>query len=297
MCGMRSTWYSTQGWCEVTTLAYLGDSGIVLGDTDAEGVDWRWAGDDLWSPSPAPREQTGDLGAGHGQWDATEFYGPRTHALRGVAQGSHEALHRAKERLKAAVSIRPFTLRGVEPGYDRQATVRRGGEILWTETDPGNADWSVALYQADPFIYSTDEHTASTGLPATSGGLVWPATWPATWDATVTSGRMGLTNAGTADAYPVFRVHGPLPDFTLASLATGAVLTVDNPDGQTVGAGEWIDVDTARRRVLLMGTGSRRSWMSGSWFSLPPGFTDVGFSASVPNTTALVTATWRDTYV
>jgi hypothetical protein len=280
------------------TLAHLGDSGIVLGEVDAEGVLWTWSGDDPWSPSPAPREQAGDRENGHGQWDATRFYGPRSLALTGMAKGDHEALHRAKHRLMAAVSVQPFTLLVDEPAYGtRQATVRRGAEVLWTEDTPDKAVWSLALYQPDPFIYSTTTHTQSTNLPASSGGLTWPATWPATWDAVVTSGRMGLHNAGTVDAYPVFRVFGPLPDFTLVRQDTGAVLTVSNPDGQTLGSGEYLDVDTKRRRVLLMGTGSRRSWMSGDWFALPPGTTDVGFTASVPNTTASVTATWADTWI
>lgn len=281
----------------MTTVAHLGDSGIVLGEVDDEGIDWRWAGDDLWTPSPAPREQTGDRSTGHGTWDATEFYGPATRSLKGVATGDHEALHRAKERLKAAVSVRPFVLRGVEPGFDRQATVRRGGEVLWTETDPGSADWSISLYQADPLVYSTQEHTAQTGLPAATGGLAWPARWPANWDAVVTSGRVTLHNDGTEQAPVVFRVFGPLPDFTLVDQTTGQALTVDNPDGQTVAAGEFVDVDMAHRRILLMGTGSRRSWMSGQWFALPPGDTEVGCSSSVPNTEALVIATWHDCYI
>ena len=195
------------------TKAYLGDSDIVLNEVDADGVDWRWMGEEPWSPSPAPREQVGDRVAAHGQWDATEFYGPAVRQLRGVAEGDHDAIHRAKSRLAAAVSMRPFTLRITEPGYNRKATVRRGGEVLWTETSPGSADWSVALYQGDPFIYDVDPYEDFTHLPSQSGGLSWSTTWPASWDGVVTSGtaeRQQRRHRTVAAGVPCVRTAGRL---------------------------------------------------------------------------------------
>lgn len=282
----------------MATLAYLGDSGIVLGEVDTEGIDWRWVGDDLWAPSPAPRELVGDRSGGHGTWDGTEFYGPRTHAFRGVATGSHEALHRAKQRLQAAVSIRPFTLRGVEPGYDRRATVRRGGEVLWTETDPGNADWSIALYQPDPFIYAVEPYTAQAGLPLQSGGLSWPTSWSSNWDAIVTSGAMEVTNQGNEMSYPTVRVYGPLPDFTLARPETGEQLTVDlGADGEELADGEWLEVDMRTQTVRLLGQASRRRSLRGDFFGLPPGDSTIMFASSVYNATARAELTGYSTWI
>lgn len=278
-------------------VGYLGESGIVLGEFDPEGVEWTWSGNDPWSPSPAPREVVGDRETGHGSWDATSYYGPRTLPVDGLAYGSHETLHRAKHRLMAACSVSPFLFRVIEPGFDRQAMVRRGGEVLWTEDTPTKASWSVALYQPDPFIYGTAIHEASTGLPESTGGLTWPLAWGATWDSTVASGHMTAHNEGTVEAFPVFRVYGPLSDFGVVHLNAGHVLSVSNPVGETLAAGEFIELDMATRRVLLMGTGSRRSWVSGRFFGLPPGDSDIGFTSSTPNTTALVTMTWRDTYI
>lgn len=280
------------------TRAHLGDSGIVVGATDAYGIRWIYRGDEPWSPSPAPREQTGDRIVGHGTWDATEFYGPAMRALSGIAEGSHAALHAAKERLKGAVSVRPFLLRIIEPGFDRWAMVRRGGEVLWTETDPGSADWSISLYQPDPLIYAAEPYQDFTYLPQQSGGLSWPAKFPAVWDAHPSAGELAVFNAGNQPSAPVFRVYGPLSDFTLSVPGTSAMLTVDlAADGESLAEGEWSEVDMRRHRVMLLGQSSRRRAVRGGFFELPPGQSSVLFGSTAVNDTAFVTVEGYSTWI
>lgn len=280
------------------TSAYLGDSGIVLsGPADSDGVTWRWNGDDPWSPSPAPRDVTGDNATDHGSWDATQFYGPRSLALEGHAHGTHDALHRAKHRLFAACGL-GFTFRVIEPGFDRQARVRRSGEILWTELSAHEngavARFSVPLWAPDPRIYSTDTYNASVAFPTSTGGMSWPAVWPATWDAVTVTGEMSVSNDGTETAWPTYRIDGPVAEPVIVNADTGQSMHFSI----TLGPGEWLTVDTGSHEVLGNGdpNASRRNVFHGDWFGLAPGSTTVRFNGA-SGVGSTLSASWRSTWI
>lgn len=283
---------------DLPTQAFIGDSGIVFGDVDDHGVLWKWAPSNAWGPKPSPREQATDRALGHGQADGTRFYGPRSMPIAGTARASsHAALHAAEQRLRDAIGVKPFTLRITEPGWDGYATARQQGEVLWTENThaPGyaHASWSINLFAPDPFIYSSRMRAFEIAFPSRSGGLVWPATWPATWDSVSTSGMVTVVNPGTEPVALMLTVTGGVDDFTVANPDTGESLTVVNPDGATLGAGEWMLVDTGRRQALLMGTGSRRSWVRGDWLWLPSGESTLAIASTAANAAARVAGEYR----
>jgi hypothetical protein len=276
---------------------HLGDSGIVLsGPADPFGVKWSWTGDHPWTPGVSPRSVTGDRATGHGSWDATEFYGSRSYALEGYAQGSsHEALHAAYSRFSAVVGIRPFLFRVVEPGFDRQAWFRRDSQPSWREVNQTTAIFSVPIIAKDPLIYSTELHSATAGFPSSTGGATWPATWPLTWDTDVVDGTLSLSNAGTETAWPIFRIDGPVVDPRLVNTTTGEQMVLS----LTLLSGEFVTVDTGTHQVLGNGdTGApRRDRFSGQWFGLEPGPNSINFQGLSGGAGAQVTATFRDTWV
>ncbi|MFC5676076.1 phage distal tail protein [Aeromicrobium endophyticum] len=285
------------------TTAQLGDSGITIGETDSFGCRWGWSGDspDPWSPSPSPRDVTGENATTHGAWDATEFYGPRTFSLEGfVVAPSHEALHQAKTRFWAACGLRPFELRIIEPGYDRFATMRRGGEPSWKEISPespARANFSVPLWGRDPRLYSTVLHTASTRFPTTTGGLEVPLQVPFELDAVATSGEMNLQNTGSEDAWPVYRIDPansvPVVDPVIVEAATGRAMRFK----LTINPGDWVTIDT--RNHLVLGNGepgaSRRSSFYGDWLSLEPGASKTIRYAGASGDGSTLSAAWRMT--
>lgn len=278
------------------TSAYLGDSGIVLnGSPDIDGVVWSWTSDDPWSPSPSPRDVTGDNATDHGSWDATRYYGARTYALEGFATApDHATLHRAKSRLFAACNL-GFDFRVLEPGFDRTARFRRNGEVLWSEfADLTRARFSAPLWAGDPRAYSTAVHTASAGFPSTVGGLEWPATWPATWDAVTTSGELALSNAGTEMSWPTYRIDGPVTDPVILNADTGEAMRF----AITLGPGEWLTVDTGSHQVLGNGdpAASRRNTFYGTWFGLAPGANTVRFTGS-SGAGSTLSVSYRDTWI
>lgn len=281
------------------TTATLGDTGIVLGgEPDDHGVRWRLlVGSDLWGPSPAGREVSGERAVAHGNWSATRFYGPRAWpASLTVTAPDHDALHHAQARLNAAIGLAPFLITGDEPHFGtRQAAYRRGGDVLWNETIPTKASASVMLIADDPLIRG-ELRTTSTGAPSSVGGLEWPATWPATWDAVVSSGRLALANPGTMPADVLWRIDGPITEPYLIDVATGRYLRTS----LTLGAGEWLTIDTATHRVLANGdvNASRRDRVYGTWFTAAADTTtQVQFGGTSPGPGAQLTASWRPSWI
>lgn len=261
------------------TLGFLGNSGIVLSDgsiADEYGCTWKWNPTNAWGSKPAPKEKTGDRDYDHGQWDATDKYGARIQPIPGTVRApSHAALHLARQRLNDAVTVEYFMLRVVEPGFDGYAMVRQQGELLWTEDGTPNtphATFSIGLYAGDPLIYSMRERTFEFAFPSVTGGATWPKTWPAIWNASVVSGSEILLNPGSEPVGIQFRVDGPVGTAQIAFPDTGEALYLENPDGPVLlTAGQWLDIDTTTRQVLLNGEASRRSWVHGNFLLLQPG--------------------------
>lgn len=139
-------------------------------------------------------------------------------------------------------------------------------------------------------------HEASTGLPVAEGGLTVPFTVPFAIHATVASGVMILVNAGTYPANLRIRIDGPVEQ---------PRITLQDPDGSTatlryhgtLTSGQWLDIDTQNREVLLNGTASRRGNVSGEWPLLKPGTSELTFNAASFNPDALLTVVWRDSFV
>lgn len=279
------------------TIAHLGTSGIVLGGTDDFGARWSWTGSTPWSRSPAPRTVAGDRVSDHGSWDATAFYGSRSYALEGyVTTETHEDLHEAAPRFFEAVGLTPFALRVIEPGFDRFGTFRRDGEVLWEEINLTTARFSVPLWAGDPRAYSWAAKSVSAAFPSSVGGLTWPATWPATWTAEIAAGEMAMSNGGTATAWPVYRIDGPVSNPLILNTTTGEAMRLDIE----LAAGQWVTVDTSTHQVLADGdpSATRRNAFWGDWFGLPPGAsTTVRFGGDTAGVGAQLSATFRETWI
>lgn len=283
------------------TRLYLGDTSIILqgGDEpfvyDSAGCRWQWGGTKLWSSSPAPKAVTGDNANDHGSWDATEFYAARRYPLEGLVYApDHDSLHAAENRFNTACGL-GFRLRCVEPGFDRGGWFRRDGETSWTELTQRIARFSVPLWAGDPRGYSTVPKTGSTGFPSSIGGLSWPARWPARWDAVVSSGQMRLVNAGNDIAWPVWRIDGPVVNPSIVNADNGAAMNFDI----TLGAGEWLTVDTSSHEVLGNGevAASRRTTFYGDWWGLAAGATNVRFLGQSGGSGASLSYAYYDTSI
>lgn len=246
-------------------------------------------------------DQGGPRAWAHGGWSGVEWQAERVVPIRLLVDvGADDvpavidALHAISAAFRASHVDLPltFVLGGREYLlWGRPRMVEPDTSLLGV----GKAFVRCAFVALDPMIYSSTEHTAGPlGLPVWSGGLTVPFTVPFAIEATQISGSVTLTNAGTAEVGLLLRVDGPV---------TQPRVSVTDPDGVTTSlrvdlnlpAGQWLDIDTRARTVLLNGdpAASRRGQAVGDWPLLQPGTSTLRFAAAEEGA-GTVTARWRD---
>lgn len=272
----------------------IGD--LVMG----EGTAYRLPGFNPWART-VRAIQSAPRAWGHGSWSGAEWSDevvvPMQILVEAVGLGGWQAAH---QLLLAAfapsaddVELR-WNLDGTEyVMFGRPRMVEpevRTIALGWAMTH-------AAFVALDPHVYSGVEHSDTLGLPSSVGGLTVPVTVPFSIPAVVTSGRVMLTNAGTADVGLKLRVDGPVsePRVSLLSTAGTAVLRLF----MDVEVGQWLDIDTGARTVYLNGVASRRGLaaVSGAgWPVLPTGESELAFDAALFDPLAQLTVRWRDAW-
>lgn len=125
---------------------------------------------------------------------------------------------------------------------------------------------ALQFYAPDPLKYGLPQ-TATTGLPTTSGGLIYPLAYPLAYGSP-TTGRVSASNAGSAPVSPVFTVLGPIDPagFQITSVEDGITLQFNGP----LGSGDSLLIDSRTGSVVLNGTADRRGLLSfSSWPTIP----------------------------
>ncbi|MFF8610797.1 phage distal tail protein [Streptomyces sp. NPDC015346] len=154
----------------------------------------------------------------------------------------------------------------------------------------------------DPTWYADTETT--TELPLgwlTGGGFTAPVTAPIyVQDGTVAADRPGwVTNSGDAPAWPVIRITGPCAQATLRHVESGRTLHLPT---LSLAAGQWVEIDTRPgHRTVIRETGGNASTLLSpasriDLFSLPPGTSEMRWTAFDATNTARLRLTWRDAY-
>lgn len=129
---------------------------------------------------------------------------------------------------------------------------------------------AVELIAADPRRYAVaaDVPWVQTGPPTSGQGVVWPLVWPLIWPGGGSSGRVTLTNAGTAPSAPEFRLQGGFSSALITCVETGSRIGLD----RFVPAGSVVEINTAERRATIDGQSDVSRWLRWrEWELVPPG--------------------------
>ncbi|MEU7435731.1 hypothetical protein AB0B07_33560 [Streptomyces sioyaensis] len=160
----------------------------------------------------------------------------------------------------------------------------------------------MAFEATDPTWYGDVEQAVDIPLGwMTGGGFTAPVVAPIfVTSATTAAERPGwVTNAGTRDTWPVLRINGPCSNVTITHVASGRVLALPT---LVLTAGQWLEMDTrpGRLSVVRENGGNAETYLSAASrldkFSLPPGTSEMRWTATDPTNSARLTVTWRDAY-
>lgn len=267
---------------------------LVLGDVDRNGCRWQLTGFQGWTGSPVSTLQLTQRARAAGATANEPFLTPRHMVLEGIVVApTPGALNASLDDLNAKVDQNLFTLAVNESGRVRSCQVQRSGDVLTPKLNNLMARYSVQIVAKDPLKYG-DLVTATTLLPSSSGGLVYPVTYPITYTGVTNSGVLRVTNAGNTQAPVWLRIDGPIPagGWTVTNVGKKQSLTFSV--SLALAAGEFITVDMSRREVLAQGQSARSGYVtSRGWFTLDPGNNDIAFSAANYSSTAQLTVTTK----
>ena len=267
----------------------LGRPPVRESDVDQPSMDGQFAGPDYWAGRQI-------------QIDAAISIPGNPAACHDMVAALQAATDAASVRL---VGGQGMTLRIKRPGRPvKQLNVRaRRLDPEYKQVIHGYVPIDLEFLAHDPTFYADAD--SSTTLPLgwlTGGGFAAPVVAPIyVQDGTVAADRPGwVTNQGSADAWPILRITGPCANVTITHVASGRSLAFPTLN---LTAGRWIEIDTrpGYRTVTWDNGGNASAYLSpGSridQFSLPPGQSEMRWTAFDNTNTATLRVTWRDAYI
>lgn len=273
---------------QIRNINGLGRPPVRDNDQDQPGMDGAWPGPDYYAPRPVQIDA------------AIRIPGNRAAALDMLA-ALQQTAHNGTVRLTAGTTQ---ALRLAWPG---RPVKRLNGRLRRLDPDleqglHGYIPLDIEFLATDPLWYADTESTVEIPLGwLTGGGFAAPVTAPIhVQDGTTAADRPGwVTNAGTADTWPVIRITGPCAQVTITHVPTGRTLHLPT---LTLTAGQWVDIDTrpGARTVTRENGGNALTLLSPAsridQFSLPPGTSEMRWTAFDNTNTARMRLTWRDAY-
>lgn len=266
----------------------LGRPPVRDNDVDQPSMDGMFAGPDYWAARQI-------------QFDA---------AIK--VPGNAAACHDMVAALQAATDLTAvrlvggegMTLRIKRPGRPVKRITARARRVdpEYRQVIHGYVPIDLEFLAHDPTWYADQETT--TDLPLgwlTGGGFAAPVVAPIyVQNGTVAADRPGWAdNLGDADAWPIIRIFGPCANATVTHADSGRALALPT---LALTAGQWVDIDTrpGHRTVTRENGGNASSFLSPAsridLFTLPPGQSEMRFTAFDGTNTAHMRLTWRDAY-
>ena len=264
------------------------------------GSKFRWETTPIWAGGADVRTSDTPRSSTHGVRGGRDLLGAAP-AVRGriiVLGDSAADLQALLDQLGAAWAPTdedlPFVAQRLGSKRRRYGRPRRWAPVPDTTTFEHSAVVAVDFDALDPFVYADAEQSVVVGL-LVPGGTTMPITLPVTLAAS--SGGVGsVVNGGTVAAPWTGRINGPLVNPAITHQGQDRTLDFDVNGGLTLGASEFLLIDSKARSALLNGTADRRNTLDlgSQWFDIDPGSNAIAFAADSGSGT--FTITWRDAY-
>lgn len=162
--------------------------------------------------------------------------------------------------------------------------------------------FSLGLTSLSPYLYGLGAVTGSSCLPSSSGGMSFPymfedptgsmSQWA--WSENVISGRVTLSNEGTASSPVMIRVDGPVVDPQVLHVGSGHVIAFK----MSLGSGHYVLANGTTHEILVDGTDPARGRVvRREWGQAEPGENIWAFSASEDSATARMSVSFYPAYL
>lgn len=267
---------------------------FVLGNTDPFGVSWSITKFDGWRGDTGSTLQLTQRARGRGSTASEPFQKDRVMVVEGLIHAPDApSLEDAFDRITAAITLEPVQMLVSEAARVRGAMVQRQGATIPDYITDKLGHYSIQIVAKDDRKFG-DLNTATTLLPASSGGRTYPAIYPITYTGITTTGVLRITNTGNTDAPVWLRIAGPIPAGGWTVTHVGKQKALAFSSSLALASGEFVTVDMDRKEVLAQGQSPRSGYVtSRGWFSLDPGDNDIAFSAANYSSTAQLTVTTK----
>ncbi|MFI0929631.1 phage distal tail protein [Streptomyces sp. NPDC021012] len=273
---------------QIRDITGLGRPPVRDNDADQPSLDGAWPGPDYYAARPVQIDA------------AIRTPGNRAAALD-VLAALQQTPHTAAVRLTAGATQ---ALRIAWPGRPVKRLFGRVRRLDATVDKSvfGFIPLDIEFLATDPLWYADTESTVEIPLGwLTGGGFAAPVVAPIyVQDGTVAADRPGwVTNNGTTDTWPVIRITGPCAQVTVTHVPTGRALQLPTLN---LTAGQWIEIDTrpGYRTVTRENGGNALALLSPAsridQFSLPPGTSEMRWTAFDNTNSSRMRLTWRDAY-
>lgn len=258
-----------------------------------------------WFDGPPVRAKDEERPQRHGSFAIPAQRGGRIISVAvAVRCASPESAENARDRLASILADGGFGDLSVtsDAGRTTTASVRLNSKplIAWTPWS-NTVRAQLEFWAADPLRYGPAA-TVETGFPVLAGGLEFPLFTDGTNDtgylefgAQSSTGRVVVTNEGTADSTQQFTVTGPVPPFQIVAVESGRRLVFSRP----VAAGDVLVIDSATGVVVLNGGDVDYSGYltTAEWVSVPPGGSQTFAFLPLEGTgTGTLAVTWRPAF-
>lgn len=198
---------------------------------------------------------------------------------------------------------------------DGMLLVARLGDIgrqvrVWQSTSSPLIKWegvnilrfSLGLTALSPYLYGLDSVSGSTFLPSSSGGMTFPyhfkedgvssSSWM--WSENIVSGRVALSNVGTAPSPVMIRIDGPVVTPQVLHVESGHVMAFD----MSLGLGHYVTINGVTHEILVDGTDPARGRVvRREWTQAEPGLNVWGFNAGEHSAAARMTVAFYPSYL
>lgn len=163
--------------------------------------------------------------------------------------------------------------------------------------------FSIGLVALSPYLFDLDMVSDSTGLPETSGGVIFPYSFEDqgtgsgsgwVWSEKVDSGQVWLQNTGTAPSPVSIRIDGPVVNPQVTHARSGHVMSFN----MSLGGGQYILINGQTHEILIDGTDPARGRVKRrEWSQAEVGSNSWGFSAGEFSDAARMTVSFYPAYL